>query len=65
MERMAGNCLTEGAVPMDEGLEKNVPEQQEETPSGSMTISFRNKQEDLMTAIERSEEHTSELQSQR
>ena len=52
MERMAGNCLTEGAVPMDEGLEKNVPEQQEETPSGSMTISFRNKQEDLMTAIE-------------
>ena len=49
---MAGNCLTEGAVPMDEGLEKNMPEQQEETPSGSMTISFRNKQEDLMTAIE-------------
>lgn len=53
MERMAGNCLREGAgLPMDEGLEQGIPEQEGKEDSGSFTISFRNKQEDLMTAIE-------------
>lgn len=50
---MAGNRLTEGAgLPMDEGLEKDIPEQEEKKASGSFSISFRNRQEDLMTAIE-------------
>lgn len=50
---MAGNRLTEGAgLPMDEGLEKDILAQEEKEIPGSFTVSFRNKQADLMTAIE-------------